>query len=281
MITLSQRMSPTRLASRPLWGFTRFLLQRMGALRVPQTAGSLTFTTLLALVPLLTITLTVISAFPVFSDYSVRFKTMLLSTLVPEFAGRVITVYMRQFADNAARLTAVGIVMLGVSALMLMATIERTFNAIWSVRRGRPWLQQSMVYWTVITLGPVALGGGLLLWRWVFRLMHIRGLPPWAGELAQSAGAVALTALVLTLLLRIVPNRYVPLRHAAWGAGVTAVLLELTKAGFGYYIGELASYQLVYGAFASGCTACGWCCWPARCSPRRCHTGKGGRGGGR
>jgi hypothetical protein len=87
---------------------------------------------------LFTIALTVISAFPVFSDYSTRFKVMLLSTLVPEFAGKVISVYMRQFADNAEKLTAAGIVMLGVTALMLMSTIERTFNAIWSVRRAGP-----------------------------------------------------------------------------------------------------------------------------------------------
>jgi membrane protein len=94
-------------------GFVGFLVRRMGSHRVMQVAGSLTFTTLLALVPLFTIALTVISAFPVFSDYSTRFKVMLLSTLVPEFAGKVISVYMRQFADNAEKLTAAGIVMLG------------------------------------------------------------------------------------------------------------------------------------------------------------------------
>lgn len=142
-----------------VFGFADFIRQRLAQQRVLQVAGSLTFTTLLALVPLFTIALTMMSAFPVFSDYSTRFKVMLLSTLVPEFAGKVITVYMRQFADNAEKLTAAGIVMLGVTSLMLMATIERTFNSIWGVRRARPWLQQSMVYWTVLTLGPLVLGG--------------------------------------------------------------------------------------------------------------------------
>ncbi|WP_434632652.1 YihY family inner membrane protein [Chromobacterium sp. CV08] len=235
----------------PYLGFARFLSRRMGGLRVLQVSGSLTFTTLLALVPLFTIALTVLSAFPVFSDYSARFKIMLLSTLVPEFAGKVITVYMRQFADNAEKLTAAGIVMLGVTALMLMSTVERTFNAIWGVRRGRPWLQQSMVYWTVLTLGPLVLGGGLLSWRWLFRVTRFEKNLPVLASLVEAGGSIVLTALVLSLLYRIVPNRFVPFRHAAWGALATALLLECTKAGFGFYIGQIASYQLVYGAFAS------------------------------
>lgn len=233
------------------WGFAAFLRRRLAQQRVMQVAGSLTFTTLLALVPLLTIALTVMSAFPVFSDYSTRFKVMLLSTLVPEFAGKVISVYMRQFADNAEKLTAAGIVMLGTTSLMLMATVERTFNSIWGVRRARPWLQQSMVYWTVLTLGPLALGGGLLGWRLLFKLTHIERISPLLDETLQSVGSVTLTMLVLSLVFRIVPNRYVPVKHAMLGGLLTAILLEITKLGFGFYIGQIASYQLVYGAFAS------------------------------
>lgn len=241
---LAKRIEPYR-------GFARFLARRMGSHRVLQVAGSLTFTTLLALVPLLTIVLTVVAAFPVFADYSARFKVMLLSTLVPEFAGKVITVYMRQFADNAEKLTAAGIVMLGLTSLMLMATIERTFNAIWSVRRSRPWLQQGMVYWSVLTLGPVAFGGGLIGWHWLLKATHFERYSRLLDELLQAGGTILLTMAVLSLLYRVVPNRFVPYRHALWGALATALLLEVTKAVFGFYIGEVASYKLVYGAFAS------------------------------
>ncbi|WP_293813709.1 YihY family inner membrane protein [uncultured Aquitalea sp.] len=247
--TLRQMNLPQRF-NNPL-GFAGFVMRRMGSHRLMQVSGSLTFTTLLALVPLFTIALTVISAFPVFSDYSTRFKVMLLSTLVPEFAGKVISVYMRQFADNAEKLTAAGIVMLGVTSLMLMATIERTFNSIWSVRRGRPWVQQSMVYWTVLTLGPLVLGGGLLAWRWLIKLARFEKTMPLLADMVEAGGAVILTGMVLSLLYRIVPNRFVPIKHALWGALVTALLLEATKLGFGYYIGQVANYQLVYGAFAS------------------------------
>ncbi|BEV73145.1 MULTISPECIES: YihY family inner membrane protein [unclassified Paludibacterium] len=231
--------------------FGRFLLRRMGDNRLMQVAGSLTFTTMLALVPLLTIALIVISALPMFADYSTRFKVMLLTTLMPEFAGKILTVYMRQFADNAEKLTAVGILMLAVTSLMLMATIERTFNAIWGVVRSRHWLQQTVVYWGMLTLGPVVLGGGLLLWHNLLRASHLKHSAPLLADLIQSVGAIGLTTMALSLLYRVVPNRHVPANHAYGGALLTALLLEVAKLCFGFYIDSIASYKLVYGAFAS------------------------------
>jgi len=244
-------MCNTKYTDSKWMSFSRFLLRRMALNRVMQVAGSLTFTTLLAMVPLLIIALYVISALPMFADYSTRFKVMLLSTLVPEFAGKIMTVYMRQFADNAEKLTAVGLLLLCATSLMLIATIERTFNAIWGVTRSRHWLQQGLIYWSVLTLGPAILGGGLLLWRNLFRASRLAHHAPFLAEMVQSGGAILLTAASLTMLFRVVPNRFVPLKHAYWGALTTALLLEIAKLCFGVYIDAIASYKLVYGAFAS------------------------------
>lgn len=124
---------PARLE--PPVSFAAFIWRRAMHNRSIQVAASLTFTTLLSLVPLFTIALIVVSAFPVFDDISTAFKTFLLTNLVPDFAGKVITVYLKQFTDNAGKLTAVGIGALGVTALSLMFTIDSTFNSIWRVRK--------------------------------------------------------------------------------------------------------------------------------------------------
>ncbi|TIC83473.1 YihY family inner membrane protein [Crenobacter intestini] len=234
-----------------LAGFARFVLARMVRLRLIQVAGSLTYTSLLSLVPLLTIALTVFAAFPAFSEYSNRFKVLLLTTLVPEFAGKVITVYMREFTENAAGLTLFGVLFLALTAVMLMATIERTFNAIWSVNKPRPLLHQALVYWLVLSLGPVVLGGGLLAWRWLFKVTAFERISSLLDTAVQTGGSVLLTTLVLACFLRIVPNRFVPLRDALVGGALTAVLLEAVRALFGLYIGQMGSYQTIYGAFAS------------------------------
>lgn len=234
----------------PMLGFLRFIARRMAAARLTQVAGSLTFTTMLALVPLLTIGLTVVSAFPMFESFSNRFKLMLLSMLVPEFAGKVFSVYMRQFADNAANLTVVGVAMLLVTAILMMSTVERTFNGIWQVRRARPLLSQVMVYWTVLTLGPVILSLGLTGWGLLFRTYHLKHNWPLFADIIQTIGVVGFSTVLLTLLYRIVPARVVPTRHAAIGAFFTGVLINLIKAVFGVYILSLGTYQVVYGAFA-------------------------------
>jgi hypothetical protein len=109
-------------------------------------SGSLTFTTLLALVPLLTVTLTVFSAFPVFAGFSGAIRNFILENLIPASSGRVITVYMQQFAENAGKLTTAGMAILGVAAAMMMLTIDRTFNTVWRVPKPRPLVSRLLIY---------------------------------------------------------------------------------------------------------------------------------------
>src|SRR5512142_1386973 len=147
--------------------FLRFVAVRLQQDRCTEMAAALTFTTLLSVVPLLTIMLTVFSAFPVFTDLLAHIKEFVLSNLVPETGGRVITHYMEQFAESASRLTAVGIAFLAVTAMLLMHTIETAFNMIWRVSRPRSLLQRVLVYWAVITLAPLLVGGSLSLTSWL------------------------------------------------------------------------------------------------------------------
>ena len=111
--------------------FMRFIVKRFNQERCVQTAASLTFTTLLSLVPLVTIALTMFSAFPVFDDFSIQIKTYLLNNLMPNMAGKIITKYMHQFTESAMHLTTVGILFLTVTAMLMMLTIDHAFNTIW------------------------------------------------------------------------------------------------------------------------------------------------------
>jgi membrane protein len=233
-------------------GFLGFVLRRYQQDQCLQTAGSLTFTTLLALVPFLTIMLMIFSAFPVFNDLTNQFKVMLLTNLVPSFAGKIITVYMRQFSENATRLTAVGVVSLGVTAWLLILTIERAFNEIWRVKEPRPLFRRVVLYWAAMTLGPFLVGGSVSLTSWILAesadyAQHV----PFLGMALLDSGPWILSVLAFSLLYYAVPNCHVPWRHAVIGGAVGAVLFELAKKGFALYIKAFGSYKLVYGAFAS------------------------------
>jgi membrane protein len=220
--------------------------------RCAQIASSLTFTTLLSIVPLITIALTMFSIFPGFESFSSEIKAFLLNNLMPDKAGNVITRYMQQFAESATRLTTAGIAVLTFTAMMMMLTIEKAFNSIWRVTRPRPLLKRLVVYWAVLTLAPLLIGASLSLTSWLVGLsMGLAKHIPIFGVGALKVLPVIFTTLAFAILFRLVPNRYVPHRHALLGALVAAIAFESMNRIFGYYISHFPTYKLVYGAFAS------------------------------
>lgn len=235
-----------------LFSFLRFLARRFDEDRCIQIASSLTYTTLLSMVPLVVIALTVIAAFPAFTELMTQLKIFLLMHMVPEVAGTIITVYMPQFSAKAAHLTAAGIAALAVTALMLMLTIEHAFNLIWRVRTPRPLLQRFLTYWVVLTLGPLSIGASLSLTSYLvsYSLGYVTFIPA-LGVVLLKVVPILITTLVFSLLYLAVPNRHVPIKHALAGGLVAAVALALMNRAFTAYILHFSSYALVYGAFAS------------------------------
>ena len=230
----------------------RLVLMRFREDRCLQVAGELTFTTLLALVPLLTIAFALFAAFPVFDDWSNAFKVFLLTTLVPEMGGKIITVYMQQFADNAAKLTVIGLVFLALTALALMLTIERVFNVIWRVPRPRPIAQRLIIYWATLTLGPILLGASLSLTSWlVTQSMSMTADTKDLHTFLLKTVPILLNVAAFGLLYFLIPNRRIALTDALIGGAVAAVAFEVMKRLFALYIQLVPTYSLIYGAFAT------------------------------
>lgn len=244
---------PIRLLALNTWhrvaGFSRFVWYRLINDRCLQTAGSLTYTTLLAIVPLFTIALTLFTAFPMFGDYSNKFKTFIITNLVPDASGKIIGIYMHQFSENAERLTAMGMVGLAATALLLMFTIEKTLNQIWGAPRSRNLLSRTLIYWAALTLGPLLIGLSISLASWLSR-----GLPSGVAGFGFSLlkmGPALLVLLSLYMVFLAVPNCYVPRSHALVAAICTAAALNTMKVIFALYIKQFGTFKLVYGAFAS------------------------------
>ncbi len=220
--------------------------------RCLDSASNLAFTTLLAIVPLLAIGFAIVSVFPVFGEVTERVRTFATSTLLPEAAERVVGVYLSEFAANAAQVSAIGLLVLVVTALVLVLTIERAFDDIWrsgNVRRRAPRLA---VYGMLLGVGPLLIGTGLwltsLLISWsmgwfmyldTFMLTVLRVVP------------FVLTLVAFGLLYYALPAAPVRAADAAIGGVVASVLFEITKHAFGLYVTHVAAYQAIYGAFAT------------------------------
>ena len=235
----------------PLAEFVRIVGRQFDEDRCIQIAASLTFTTLLSIVPLITVVLTLISAFPVFGQMSEALQRFLLERLVPESAGAIAT-YAAQFTASAAKLTVVGVGFLAVTAIMLLTTIERAFNQIWRVSRPRSLFQRLLIYWTLLTVGPVLVGASLSLTSWLVTLsLGLVGDVPGAGVVLLRTVPVLLTSAALALLYLTMPNRRVALRDALFGGVLAGFVFEAMKHGFAFYVAQFPTYTLVYGAFSS------------------------------
>ena len=238
------------LADNKICAFAWFVVHRFSEERVPQAAASMTFTTLLALVPVLTVMVAVASIFPVFDRWSDSFVSFVNQTIVPQGADMVFD-YIDAFRDQANRLTAIGSVMLVVTSLMLIRTIDNAFNHIWRVNTQRPWMMQFLVYWALLTFGPLSLGVGIsFMVGSVQDSVLSSGAQQWTDAL-KTAARLAFMTVLLWGLYRFVPNRFVPARQAFVGALITAFCLETARFLFAWYMGNFDGYRSIYGAFAA------------------------------
>ncbi|MBB3193546.1 YihY family inner membrane protein [Roseateles terrae] len=230
----------------------RIFVQRYREERLGLTAGSLTFTTLISLVPLLTVALALFTAFPMFSAFQVALEKYFLKSLVPDTIARPVLGSLTQFAAKANRLGAVGLVVLAVTALSLMLTIDRTLNQIWRVQRPRPIAQRVLVYWAAMTLGPLLLGGSLTLTSYLITSGKdlVDNLPRAMVVLLSSVDLMVLWA-AMAALFHYVPNTDVRWRHALVGAGFVAVAFHLAKQALAWYVKQVPTYSTLYGAFAT------------------------------
>jgi membrane protein len=215
-------------------------------------AGSLTYTALLALVPLITVALTLVTAFPVFDEFVQGVDVFLARHMLPPAVAKTVTGAIEQFTQNAAGLTAVGLVALGVTAILLMLSIEGAFDKIWRVSRPRPLGLRLLTYGALIMLGPLLIGVSLTITSYlVTASLGMARHVPGAGAALLAAVPFVLSAIAFTLLYLIVPNRRVRAGHAAVGGAVAAALFEATKRGFAIYVANFPNYGVIYGAFAA------------------------------
>ncbi len=235
-----------------LASFLRAAWERFDEDRCLQVAGSLAYTTLLSLVPLVTVALAVATAFPVFGEVTGSIEAWVSKNVLPGAIAKSVASYVSQFAAAAARLTAVGIAFLAATAVMLMLTIDTALNRIFRVSRPRPLVQQLLMYWAVLTLGPVLIGASISMTSYVVSasLGLAKGLPL-VGEVLIRVMPVLLTGTATTLVYLIVPNRRVKLRHALIGGFLAGIAFEVMQRGFALYVTRFPTYRLVYGAFAT------------------------------
>ena len=216
------------------------------------TASSLTFTTVISLVPLVTVMLALFTAFPMFAKFQKSLQQYLVESLVPDNIARPVLQTLTSFAGKANHLGTAGLVMLLVTALALVFTIDRTLNGIWRVPKPRPLAQRVLVYWAAMTLGPLLLGISLTMTSYAISVSKgIVGSLPGGVGLLLGLIEFSLLAAGMAGLFRYVPNTHVRWAHAWAGGLFVSIGFEVAKRLLAWYVSSVPTYSVVYGAFAA------------------------------
>ena len=217
-----------------------------------QSAAALTYTTLFAIVPVMTVSFAVLASMPALKDKGEQFQQWAFNYFVPS-AGNMLLEHLQSFAKQASNLTGLGILFLVITSVLMLRTIEQTLNRIWKVKSARTGLTGILMYWAVLSLGPILLGAGLAISSYLTSMSVFNETVSFLGgaRFWLSALPFVFTTIMLTLLYTVVPNTSVPFRQGVLGATLAALLFELAKGGFTFFIKQAPSYQVVYGAFAA------------------------------
>ena len=216
------------------------------------TASSLTFTTTIALVPIITVALAVFTAFPMFAKFQDVLQKWLIQSLVPDNIARQVLGYLTQFSGKASKLGVAGVAVLLGTALALIFTIDRTLNNIWRVRKPRPFAQRVLIYWAAITLGPLLLGVSLTITSYVLSASKgVVGAMPGGVALLLDTLQFLLVGAGMAAMFRYVPNTHVRWGHAWIGGLFVSAGMEVAKKVLALYLSKVPTYSVVYGAFAT------------------------------
>lgn len=226
--------------------------QRLSQVDAFDLAGSLTFTTVLAIVPLLAVALALFTAFPQFHEFSDALQAFLTNSLMPPVVSDNVMSYLNDFALQASRLTAIGGSFLVFTVLLLILSVDKALNEIWRVTKPRGIGQRLLVYWALLTLGPLLTGASLWATALVAReSFGVMSQLPDLLEFTLKISPFFVSAAGFAALFIIVPNTRVATRDAIVGGILVAMLLEIMKFGFAYYVSQISTYTTIYGAFAA------------------------------
>ena len=231
--------------------FSVFLFRRVQSDMVFRVAASLSYTTLIAIVPLLAIGLAIFSAFPVFEGAKEQLQEIILRNFVPDIEQEV-SQYFTDFINATAKLTALGVIGIAVTAILMLSTIENSLNFIFKVYKPRNIKTKITLYWTVITLGPLLFGTALSLRGYLYTIRKY--MPEDIISSQYFIGAVIpslFTILTLVLLYVMVPNKKVKISNALIGAVTAMVMFFALRKFFGLAISASATYKTLYGAMAT------------------------------
>lgn len=230
--------------------FIKYVFARFQDDKCSSVAAELTVTSLLALVPLTTVVFSLLALIPSFQNLAQPIQALMFEYFVPA-TGESVQNYLLEFVSKAKSMSGVGFIMLLVTALLMMRTIDNSFNNIWQIKSKKSVLRTFLVYWAVLTLGPIFLGTSLVITSYIKSLPMISDVVQQNNQWITLWLPMMMESVAFTLMFFVIPNRKILFKHAIIAALITAVYFEIAKSGFGIFVEYFSTYQVIFGALAA------------------------------
>jgi len=223
--------------------FWRYVIKHFINDNCTYRASALAFTTILSVVPLLTVGFTVLIFIPLFNSFNDQIQTFIFQHFLPS-SGETIQHYLQEFISQTAKLSWIGIIFLLATVILTLYTIESSLNEIWRVIVARSWLKRFCLYWILMIFMPLIFGASFII------SIYLRNLP-YASNAIIITLPFIFSAAAFTFLYKALPSTFVAWKHSILGGLTAAILFEITKLGFTWYLIQFPTYELLYGALAA------------------------------
>ena len=241
-------ISQLKQRSSQLWPYLLHVIRRFFDDGCQQSAAALTYMTLFSLVPLVSVMYAVLAWIPSFQDMGDQLNALIFSNFLPS-SGQEIVAYIDNFSRQTRNLSIAGASVLFVTAIMMMKNIERVFNQIWATPHGRKGVFSFLLYWAILSLGPLLLGLSIALSTYLLSAQMLNLVPVFQLNWLLPFLPVVFSSLALTMIYFAVPNYKVQFKDALVGGIIAAIAFELAKRGFTLIVAN-SSFTSIYGAFA-------------------------------
>jgi membrane protein len=235
------------------WGKTFWIAgKRLFQEQYTYRASGLAFTTLIALVPLLSVLVSLITVFPIFTQLIELTENYIFTNFIPH-SSNIIQKYLEAFIQQATHLPTVGIIFLLFTSFTLIIMVEHTLNSIWSAPKRKKNFRSFFLYWLVLLVTPIFIGLSVLISTYVFSISWLTGTVNKLGLTIPMLASLPLiiNTIILSALYIIVPNSKVRFREGVLGGLTAAILFEIAKKAFAFYLKHFPNYELIYGTLAT------------------------------
>jgi membrane protein len=215
--------------------------------KLTDSVAVLSFSTLFAIIPTITLAFTVFALSPYFAELQTHLEKFLFEQMLPQNYDNAI-IYIQKFITSAQKIKGFSLVFLFIVVIFLFREVDKRINLIWNTDKNRHLGKGILLYISSLLLGPLLIGASLFVSSYISNSEIFIFIP--MGGILISSLPIILSGLGVSILYYASPLQKPTIKNAIKAGVLSAFLLEVVKSIMLVYINYFPLYELIYGAMS-------------------------------